>query len=220
LDLAYQAIEIERDVWHESVGCQDQTFAAMGGFNLIEFRSTRDIIVHRIPLTPERQKEFEEHLMLVYTGIRRRASTVAARQVRNIDRNSERLKRIRRLVDESHSILVGGSSLAPFGRLLHESWILKNQLDAAVSNEVINNIYVRGLEAGALGGKLLGAGGGGFLLFFVPPERRSAIAQALGHLEEIPIGVNAPGTQIIHAALPSRTTHSTSPTGGNRMHAA
>lgn len=213
LDLAYQAIEIEREVLHESVGCQDQTFAAMGGFNLIEFRGLRDIVVHRVPLTPERQQEFEAHLMLVFTGIRRRAHDVASRLVERVDSNRERLRRIRSMVDKGYGILVGGGNLAAFGYLLHEGWVLKNQLDTSVSNDVINDIYRRGLAAGALGGKLLGAGGGGFALFFVPPERRAAVRRALGDLQEIPLRVNAPGTQIIHAALPARVA---APAGGAR----
>ncbi|HET6881189.1 MAG TPA: GHMP kinase [Pirellulales bacterium] len=203
LDLAYQAIELEREVLKESVGCQDQTFAAMGGFNLIEFRTTRDIVVHRVPLSADRKNEFEQHLLIVFTGIRRRASQVASSQVKKIDKNLPQLKQMRRMVDDAYSILAGGKSLAEFGRLLHEGWVLKNSLDASISNETINAIYRRGLEAGALGGKLLGAGGGGFVLFFVPPERRSAVLNALGDLETIWMEVNAPGTQIVHAAVSS-----------------
>lgn len=204
MDLAYQAIEIEREVLHEAVGCQDQTFAAMGGFNLIEFRGLRDIVVHRVPLSPERQREFEKHMLVVFSGIRRRASTVAASQVKRIDHNLDRLLQMRKLVDRGYEALVGSQSLAEFGRLLHEGWVLKNQLDESVSNPTINEIYQRGMQAGALGGKLLGAGGGGFVLFFVPPERRATVRKALADLEEIPVGVNATGTQIIHAAVPSR----------------
>ena len=217
LDLAYQAIELEREVLHESVGCQDQTFAAMGGFNLIEFRSTRDIVVHRVPLSFERKSEFEQHLLVVYTGIRRRASHLAARQVKKIDKNLDQLKQMRRMVDEAYSILAGGQSLANFGRLLHEGWVLKNSLDDSVSNETINDIYRRGLEAGALGGKLLGAGGGGFVLFFVPPERRAAVLTALGPLETISMGVNAPGTQIVHASVSSLPSQQST---DSRLHAA
>lgn len=201
LELAYRAIEIERDVLGEAVGCQDQTFAAMGGFNLIEFRGQRDIVVHRLPLSAARIAEFEEHLLMVYTGIRRRASQLAAKQVSKIGGNAGRLKQMRRLVDEGYGVLAGGQSLAEFGRLLHEGWLLKNSLDQSISNDAIDQIYRRGLEAGALGGKLLGAGGGGFVLLFVPPERRAAVLDALGPLETIPIGINAPGTQIVHAAV-------------------
>jgi D-glycero-alpha-D-manno-heptose-7-phosphate kinase len=221
LDLAYQAIEIERDVLHESVGCQDQTIAAMGGFNLIEFRGTHDIIVHRIPLAPARLEEFERHLLVVFTGIRRHASHVAAKQVEKIVTNAGQLHCLRKLVDNGYSLLAGNKSLAEFGRRLDEGWKLKTQLDGAVSNPVITDIYRRGLEAGALGGKLLGAGGGGFMLFFVPPERRNRVCAALGDLEEIPIRVNAPGTQIIHAALHPRVVHSEkSSTPDRGVHAA
>lgn len=201
LDLAYQAIELEREVLGESVGCQDQTFAAMGGFNLIEFRTTRDIVVHRLPLSADRQAEFESHLLVVYTGIRRRASQVAARQIERIGRNTERLKQMRRQVDEGYEVLAGGKRLSEFGRLLDEGWRLKNSLDDSVSNAQINAIYEQGLQSGAWGGKLLGAGGGGFILFFVPPEKRNSLVAALGNLETISIGVNASGTQIVHASM-------------------
>ncbi len=204
LDLAYQAIEIEREVLGESVGCQDQTFAAMGGFNLIEFHTTQNIVVHRLPLSLERQTEFEQHLLVVYTGIRRRASQVAARQIERIGKNVERLKQMRRLVDDGYEVLAGGKSLAEFGRLLDRGWRLKTSLDDSVSNGQINEIYEQGLAAGALGGKLLGAGGGGFILFFVPPEKRERLIAAVGNLETISIGVNAPGTQIVHASLQHR----------------
>ncbi|HEX7380357.1 MAG TPA: GHMP kinase [Pirellulales bacterium] len=203
LDLAYQAIELEREVLGEAVGCQDQTFAAMGGFNLIEFRTTRDIVVHRVPLSPERKAEFERHLLIVYTGIRRRASEIASRQVNKIEQNSAQLKQMRRMVDDAYAILAGGQSLTNFGRLLHEGWVLKSSLDDSISNDTINLIYRRGLEAGALGGKLLGAGGGGFVLFFVPPEKRRAVLAALDDRETICMQVNAPGTQIVHAAVSS-----------------
>jgi D-glycero-alpha-D-manno-heptose-7-phosphate kinase len=206
LELAYQAIEIERDVLSESVGCQDQTFAAVGGFNVIEFRSTRDILVTPLPLGEQRQIEFENHLMLIFTGLRRRASHVAARQVHKIAANSTRLLKMRKQVDQAYDVLARGGSLAEFGRLLHEGWLEKRQLDESVSNSVIDDLYRRGLEAGALGGKLLGAGAGGFILFFVPPEKRAAVSAALDQAEEIPVRVGATGTQVIHDDL-SRLPH-------------
>lgn len=218
LDLAYQAIEIEREILHEAVGCQDQTFAAMGGFNLIEFRTTRDIVVHRVPLSAERKAEFEQQLLVVYTGLRRRASHLAARQVEKIGQNVAQLNEMRRLVDDAYSVLAGGQSLTNFGSLLHKGWVLKNSLDASISNDVINDIYRRGLEAGALGGKLLGAGGGGFVLFFVPPERQQAVVSALGSMQTIPMSINAPGTQIVHAAVSS--VPAVKQGGDGRRHAA
>ncbi len=198
MELAYQAIEIEREVLKETVGCQDQTFAAVGGFNVLEFRATDDIVVHRIPLSSERIEEFEAHLLVLFTGIRRRASDIAAKQVKRVDINRERLKRMREMVDEGFDILTSSCGLMKFGLLLDEAWQLKSQLDESVSNDAIRNIYKEGKRAGALGGKLLGAGGGGFFLFFVPPEKKKAVREQLG-LEEIPVKVNAPGSHIIHA---------------------
>ncbi len=212
LELAYQAIEIEREVLHESVGCQDQTFAAVGGFNVIEFRGWNNFIVNRIPLRPERMEEFEEHLMVFFTGIRRRADELAARQVKRVKQNTDHLLAMRETVDEGFRVLVNPGSLAPFGTLLHKSWLHKRELDPAISNDTVNEIYEAGMAAGALGGKLLGAGGGGFMLFFVPPERKQAVRQRLGHLTEIPFQTGAQGTYVVHAGasrltMPARRQH-------------
>ena len=198
LDLAYQAVELERGPLQESVGCQDQTLAAVGGFNLIEFRGLGDFVVNPIPFAPGRLREFEDHLLVVFTGIKRRAEEPASRQVGRVPQNLAPLAALRRLVDEGYRVLTGGGSLAGFGELLHRTWVQKRQLDAAISNDAIDRIYQAGLEAGALGGKLLGAGGGGFLLFFVPPDRRAAVQARLGHLQQIDFRVNAPGTQVVH----------------------
>jgi D-glycero-alpha-D-manno-heptose-7-phosphate kinase len=198
LDLAYEAIEIERKVLKESVGCQDQSFAAVGGFNVIEFHSMGNFVVHRIPLSNSRLEEFEDHLLIFFTGIKRRAEELSARQVHRIGENRQQLGEMRRLVDEGYAILAGGRELSGFGELLHKSWLLKRQLDRSISNDAIDEMYQAGREAGALGGKLLGAGGGGFLLFFVPPERRAAVELRLKHLPRVDFRVNAPGSQIIH----------------------
>jgi D-glycero-alpha-D-manno-heptose-7-phosphate kinase len=199
LELAYQAIELERDIMKECVGCQDQALAALGGFNVLEFRSVRDIVVHRIPLSRERLELFEQHLLVVYTGVRRRAAEIAARQVGKIPENLAALKRMREMVDEAYHCLTGTGSLEGFGRLLDEGWRLKQSLDSGVANGNIAELYQQGLDAGAFGGKLLGAGGGGFLLFFVAPERRRQVRERLAHLEEIPLRTNAPGSHILHA---------------------
>jgi D-glycero-alpha-D-manno-heptose-7-phosphate kinase len=198
LELAYEAIDVERNVLGESVGCQDQTFAAVGGFNVIEFRATHDFVVHRIPFSQGRLHEFEDHLLVFFTGIKRRAEDLAARQVKRVGQNAERLAAMRAMVDEGYRILVGGGNLAPFGALLHRAWEEKRALDSAISNDTVDELYRAGLEAGALGGKLLGAGGGGFLLFFVPPERREAVARRLGHLQRVDFRVNAPGSHVVH----------------------
>lgn len=197
LELAYEAVEIERGVLGESVGCQDQTFAAVGGFNLIEFRGMNDFTVHPVPFTAERLREFEAHVLVFFTGIKRRAEELAARQVKRVEQNADRLAGLRALVDEGYEALVAPGGIARFGTLLHKAWLLKRELDPAISNETVDDIYRAGIEAGALGGKLLGAGGGGFLLFFVPPERQAGVRQRLAHLQEVEFTTCAPGTHAI-----------------------
>ena len=197
IDLAYEAIHIERNILKENVGCQDQVFAAVGGFNVIEFRTERDIVVNRITLSAARMQEFEEHLMLFFTGIKRSAGVIVKKQLSRINDNKERLMNMRRMVDEGYNILTGSGSLVPFGELLHKSWMEKRSLDDSVTNNHIDDIYRTGLDCGAIGGKLLGAGGGGFILFFVPPENKEKLRNRLNHLHEIPIKINAPGSQII-----------------------
>jgi D-glycero-alpha-D-manno-heptose-7-phosphate kinase len=205
LDLAYQAIELEREVLHEAVGCQDQALAALGGFQLVEFRQGPEIQAHRVPLSTARLEEFESHLLMVFTGIRRRASHLAERQVKRVSLNIERLKTMRRMVDQGHGILTGGGSLEAFGALLARAWEMKASLDPGISNGTINEIYRAAREAGAIGGKVLGAGGGGFMLLFVTPEKRAAVRAALAHLEEVPIRINAVGTRIVHTEEPHRS---------------
>lgn len=200
IELAYEAIRIEREVLKECVGCQDQVLAALGGFQLVEFRGQDNITAHRVPLNADKIREFESHLVMVFTGIRRRASEQASRQVSRIDANRESLMTIRKMVDESYEALVGHQNFEQFGKLLHRSWQLKRELESSISNDIIDGIYNKAIDAGAWGGKLLGAGGGGFLLFVVSPEKRAHLLQALGHLEEIPIRIDAAGSQVLYAS--------------------
>ncbi len=204
LELAYRAIRLERDVLGEAVGWQDQVFAAEGGFNVIEFNGTMEAVVQRIVLPAARLIEFEAHLMLFHTGAKRRASEMAARQVQRIDENTETLRAMRKMVDEGYDILVqSGRSLAGFGELLDKAWALKRSLALGITNAAIDDLYAAGREAGALGGKLLGAGGGGFMLLFVPPDRQAAVRARLASLGEVPVKINAPGTRVIHASRSS-----------------
>jgi D-glycero-alpha-D-manno-heptose-7-phosphate kinase len=198
LELAYEAIEMEREVLKEAAGCQDQTLAAVGGLNVIEFRTNDEIVVQPIPLSAERKRELEAHLLLIYTGLQRRAHDMAVRQLERVAENGPRLLRLRQLVDEGYRELTGSGSLARFGALLDESWRLKADLEQSIANEQIRGMYRRALEAGAYGGKLLGAGGGGFLLFVVPPERRPAVRLALADHQELEVTLGAPGSRIIH----------------------
>ncbi len=197
LDLARAAIHIERQVLGESVGCQDQAIAAIGGFNVIEFRGQDEILVHRVCLTPERIAELEAHLFVVYTGLKRRAADIETRKVRRIAEHEATLTCMRRMVDRGRDLLLEDGSLEAFGLLLHEAWMAKRSLEDGVSSPEIDTTYQSGLEAGAWGGKLLGAGGGGFLLFVAPPESHDRLRRTFADKFSLAVRVNAPGSQII-----------------------
>ena len=152
MDLAYEAIHLERHAFCDSVGCQDQVFAAVGGFNLIEFRAEDDIQVYRVPISPQRLSQLRDQLMICFTGIRRSASEVAAKQIRKISNNRSALLRMRRLVDEGYDVLVSDRNLSRFGELLHENWMCKRSLHEEVSSGAIDQLYDRAMSAGALGG--------------------------------------------------------------------
>lgn len=197
LDLAYEAIYVERHLVNDRVGCQDQLMSAMGGFNLVEFRTEEDIIVNRVAISPQRLSEFESHIFIVFTGIKRRASQVVEKQLKRVADNTETLKKMRKMVDQGWDILTSNQSLSAFGELLHQAWVAKRSLDTSISNPEIDHLYQLGQEAGAWGGKLLGAGAGGFMLFFAPPEVHPKLAKAFANHQVLSIKINAPGSQII-----------------------
>ncbi|HOM99017.1 MAG TPA: GHMP kinase [Acidobacteriota bacterium] len=197
--LARLAIQLEREVLRETVGWQDQIFAAYGGFNLIEFGNNGGFNVHRVALAPERLEELERSLMLFFTGRTRSAGQIEVGKLRRLDEIRRHLRRLHELVEEAYSILTGNRSLTEFGRLLHQSWLEKRELSPEVSNAQIDEMYRRGLEAGAMGGKLLGAGGGGFLALFVPPGRQEQVRKVLEGYFQIQFQLNAPGSTVIHS---------------------
>jgi D-glycero-alpha-D-manno-heptose-7-phosphate kinase len=198
-ELARTAIHLERTVLEEAVGLQDQIFAAYGGFNVVRFRGEGDFLVERVPISACRLRELSESLLLVYTGLTRQAQEVERNKLTRMSSIQENLKRILLHVDRAYDVLTGNGDLSNFGRLLHKTWMEKRQLDPSVSAPAIDKLYEAGLGAGALGGKLLGAGGGGFMLFFVPPERKAQVRKALHEYNDVPIAINAPGSSIIHA---------------------
>lgn len=198
-ELARAAIHVEREVLHEAVGLQDQIFAAYGGFNVIQFRGQSDFIVERVPIGEARLRELNDSLMLFFTGLTRRSQEVERSKLANLARIQDNLKAMRALVDKAYDALTGGGSLSKFGSLLHDTWLEKRALDNAVSAPEIDRLYALGTGAGALGGKLLGAGGGGFMLFFAPPEKQSAVRAALRDYHEVRFAINAPGSTIVHS---------------------
>ncbi|MFN9174601.1 MAG: GHMP kinase [Synechocystis sp.] len=197
LDLAYEAIYVERHLVQDKVGCQDQLMAAIGGFNLVEFRTENDIIVNRVTMSPQRMAEFESHLFIVFTGIRRKAADVVEKQLKRVEDNTDTLKMMRQMVDQGWDILTGNDDLSAFGNLLDEAWRAKRSLDQGISNGEIDQMYQRGREAGAWGGKLLGAGAGGFMLFFAPPEVHPKLTATFQNHQLLSVKINAPGSQII-----------------------
>lgn len=198
-ELAYRAIRMERQVLKEYTGCQDQVLAAFGGLNVVQFRGEDDITVNRIPLGKQRLKELDDSLLLFFTGIKRRAQDMEKSKFECMKQNRENLDRILKLVDEAYESLNGNAPLSRFAELLNRAWREKRSLAPGVSNDQIDRMYARGMEAGALGGKLLGAGGGGFMLFFVPPERQEKMRARMADYVEVPFHINAPGSRIIHS---------------------
>jgi D-glycero-alpha-D-manno-heptose-7-phosphate kinase len=197
-DLGREAIRIEQEVLKESVGCQDQLWAAYGGFNRIDFLPDGRFAVSPIILAPERREELMLSIMLFFTGFSRFASDFAEDQLKNLGRRTAQLKTIRAMVDDAAAVLASPStSIGELGRLLHESWRLKRELADSVSNSQIDDIYEAGRAAGALGGKLLGAGGGGFMVFLVEPDRREAVRARLKDLIHVHVGLDSEGSKIV-----------------------
>lgn len=199
LALAKEAIRIEREVLHEPVGYQDQTFAAVGGINFIKFSKTGEISVEPVILDEAKKQNFEDHLMLFFSGIQRRANTIIKNQIMKVEENQENLGKMREFAYKGFDILQNSSTLEGFGELLDKNWKMKKQLHSTISNENIDEIYEKGIKGGALGGKLLGAGGGGFIVFFVPPKNKKSVRQQLSQLTEIPIKISDQGSQILNS---------------------
>jgi len=196
--LAKEAIHVEQELLGEAVGAQDQVSAAYGGFNRINFQKDGSIQVDRIVTSQERVAALEQNLALYFTGFSRIASEIAQEQVRLTPQREKELRTILQMVDEGESIVMDPKrSLSDFGKLLHEGWRIKRSLTQNITNSSIDEIYDAGLSAGALGGKLLGAGGGGFMLFFVPPEKREALRARLKKLLCVPFGFSTRGSEIV-----------------------
>jgi D-glycero-alpha-D-manno-heptose-7-phosphate kinase len=180
------------------VGSQDQVLAAYGGLNHVTFLPNDEISVRPITIPGTRLQELASHLMLFYTGIKRTASDVAHSYVSHLEeRFSRELCLMRELVDESLAILSSGQEITAFGELLKEAWEIKRRLGPSVSNPQVDAIYQSARSAGAIGGKLTGAGGGGFLLLFVPPPLQPEVMEALRDLVYVPFRFEAFGSQII-----------------------
>jgi D-glycero-alpha-D-manno-heptose-7-phosphate kinase len=197
--LANQAIYLERDLCGEAGGWQDQVAAAFGGLNRINFNKDGTYEVKPIIIHPERKSQLNDNLIMFFTGFTRFSSDMQKENAIGYAEKIEQLQEMSALVGSAEKILEDEQAdLDDFGRLLDKTWRLKRQTGSAITTDSIDALYKRGLSAGALGGKLLGAGGGGFLIFYVQPERRDAVIEAMKELLFVPFRFEDGGTQVIH----------------------
>ncbi|MDB3896047.1 kinase [Alphaproteobacteria bacterium] len=196
--LADAAIYLESVVIGETVGIQDQIAAAFGGLNKVLINPDGTYSVTRVPVSAEKLEFFEDHFVLIYTGVSRFASKIAKEQVANFSKKRKELKRISELVDVGFDVLTSGS-IEDFGPLLHESWRLKSGIASGVSPGFVSEIYERALAAGATGGKVLGAGGGGFMLFFVDPNKKVELLKALDEFIAVPYKMSNSGSSLVYS---------------------
>jgi D-glycero-alpha-D-manno-heptose-7-phosphate kinase len=195
--LASNAIYVEQNIIGEDVGSQDQVAAAFGGLNRIEFNGRENFLVQPVTINQKKITELQNHLMFFFTGFSRTASEIASEQIQNISSKTVELRRIKEMAEEAVDILNnGGEEIESFGKLLNESWKLKRSLSSRVTTDTIDEIYDTAINAGAIGGKLCGAGGGGFMLLFVPPRKQRMLKKALKNLLYVPFRFETLGSQI------------------------
>lgn len=197
MQLAKDAIYVERCLCRESGGVQDQIAASFGGFNRIDL-SADGYAVHPIIMPKERKKELCDHLLLFFTGFSRYSSDIAKDQEAATKSRTTELKEMLALVDEAEQVLTSKCSLNEFGRLLDYTWQIKRKITDKISNGTIDSLYAAAKKAGAVGGKLLGAGGGGFLLFYIEKDRQEAVKENLSELLHVPFEFEEIGTRILY----------------------
>lgn len=197
--LADEAIYLERDLCQEAGGWQDQIAASYGGFNRINFNTDGTYDVLPIIIHPDRKKELCDNLLMFFTGFTRFSSEMQKANAVGYAEKVDQLKEMYALVNDAEKVLTNKhADLDDFGRLLDHTWKLKRQTGGAITTNSIDELYQRGMAAGALGGKLLGAGGGGFLVFYVQPEKRDAVLWAMRDLMYVPFQFEDGGTRVIH----------------------
>jgi D-glycero-alpha-D-manno-heptose-7-phosphate kinase len=194
--LAREACEIEIDVLGKPIGVQDQYIAAYGGLRFIEFTTSGEVRSTRIALDPNVKRRLNHNLLLFYTGVTRKADSILTEQQNNIRDRVQVLEEMKSLAHIACDKLQAGD-IDAIGELLHESWMLKKQLATKISNNDLDELYMTARRAGALGGKIAGAGGGGFLLLYCQPEYQEGLREALHELQEVPFNLGQDGSKVI-----------------------
>jgi D-glycero-alpha-D-manno-heptose-7-phosphate kinase len=197
--LGADSCHIEIDLCKEPIGKQDQYAAAFGGFNLIEFNQDDSVVVSPIICRRDTITAIEQNVIVFYTGISRSASDLLARQSEEISQDDEKQKVLQRMVALTYDLRreLHGNHPHSFGEILHENWILKKSLDDAISTSEIDEWYEAALKAGAIGGKILGAGAGGFLMLYAPCTSHTAICESLPMLRQVEFKFEPLGSRII-----------------------
>ena len=197
--LADDAIYLERTLCNEAGGWQDQIAASFGGFNRINFNKDGTYDVFPLIIHPDRKKQLDDNLIMFFTGFTRFSSDMQKANAKGYHDKTKQLLEMLELVDDAQKILIDkNADLDDFGRMLDHTWKLKRQTGGAITTNSIDELYQRGIDAGALGGKLLGAGGGGFLVFYVQPEKKKAVKEAMKDLLYVPFHFEDGGTRVIH----------------------
>ena len=197
--LASTACDIEINRLGDPIGKQDQYAAAYGGLNFITFNKDESVSVEKIIMDPIAKKQLDENLIMIFTGETRSASKILKDQSKEMSNVDKRLV-VKKMVDMAYDLkdVLQNNNIDDFGRILHEGWLLKQSISAGISNETINTLYNKGLEAGALGGKLLGAGGSGFILFYCPKEKQEVFRKKMSSYQELPFKFDNSGSKIIY----------------------
>jgi len=197
-DLGREAIRVEQELLKEAVGCQDQLWAAFGGFNHITFSPAGNFEVNPIILASDRRRQLVQSVMLFFTGFSRNASDIAQHQIANMPYRTQQLRGIQNMVGDALRILQEDANpIRSLGELLHEGWRLKRELADSVSTPIVDEVYEAARKAGAIGGKLLGAGGGGFMIFLVEPDRQKYVRERLADFIHVPVDIDHDGSKIV-----------------------
>ena len=194
--LAEQACRIELEILDRPIGRQDQYISAFGGLRAINFHADDRIEVRHVRASPESLRRLQNRLLVFFTGRTRSSASILGRQQQRIEQSRDNLDRLRDVAREAHDLLAAGR-LDEFGQLLDTAWGYKKALAEGVSDSAIDDLYAQARAAGALGGKIAGAGGGGFLVFYVPPSRQDDVRHALAPLRELPVAFDPGGARVV-----------------------